>query len=160
MKVDLDRIDRAILVALQEDARLSNKELAARVGLAPSTCSERVKRLLAGGQLRGSHADVQPEALGISLQAMVFVQLAQHSAEAMNAFRRRVSTRPEVAAVYHVAGQYDFLVQIVARDVRQLQTIVLEHLSRSGEVRHLETALIFEHTRAPSLPNYIDPDET
>jgi DNA-binding Lrp family transcriptional regulator len=77
--VPLDRIDRALVRALQKDARLSNKELAAQVGLAPSSCLERVRRLRRTGVLRGFHADVAPEALGVGLQALIAVQLRQHS---------------------------------------------------------------------------------
>jgi DNA-binding Lrp family transcriptional regulator len=75
----LDRIDFALLAALQKDARLSNKELAARVALAPSSCLERVRRLREEGVLTGFRAQVDPRALGIAMQALVFVRLARHA---------------------------------------------------------------------------------
>ena len=79
----LDRIDRAILAALQQNARLANKELSARVGLAESSCHERVKRLVQSGVLRGFHAEVDPRALGVGLQALVAVRLARHTSAAV-----------------------------------------------------------------------------
>ena len=77
----LDRIDCTILEALQNDARLSNKELAARVGLAPSSCLERVRRLREDGILRSAHFVVDPHALGIGLQAMIAIRLHKHDRE-------------------------------------------------------------------------------
>lgn len=79
MDQPLDRIDRAILAHLQKNARLSNKELAAKVGLAPSSCLARVQRLTKQGVIKGFHAFVDPQALGIGLQALVAVKLKQHS---------------------------------------------------------------------------------
>ena len=83
-----DRIHFAILAALQNDARLSNKELAARVGLAPSSCLERVRRLRAGRVLLGFRALVEPRALGIAMQALVFVRLVRHARKQVAAFRQ------------------------------------------------------------------------
>jgi DNA-binding Lrp family transcriptional regulator len=151
VKEHLDRIDRHILALLQENARLSNKELAARVGLAPSTCLERVRRLQANSHLIGFHAEVAPASLGIQLQAMVFVQLERHTAELMSRFRERITPLPEVLATYHVAGQHDFLVHVAARSADDLQRIILE-LSRA-EIRHIQTALIFDHHRTQKLPD-------
>jgi DNA-binding Lrp family transcriptional regulator len=78
-KSSIDRIDGRILDELQKNARLSNKELAGRVGLAPSSCLERVRRLRRDGVPRGFHAEVDPGALGIGLQALIAVRLARHS---------------------------------------------------------------------------------
>ena len=83
----LDRIDMKILRALQNDARLSNKELAGIVGLAPSSCLERVRRLRKEKILLGSHARIEPSAVGIGLQAMIAVQLGQHSRDIVQRFR-------------------------------------------------------------------------
>ena len=79
----LDRIDRQILAALQNNARLSNKELAAVIGLAPSSCLERVRKLEESEVLRGYHADVAPAALGVKLQAMVAVRMREHSRDGL-----------------------------------------------------------------------------
>ncbi len=144
------------MAELSNNARLSNKELAAEVGLAPSSCLERVRRLQADGVLRGYHADVDPGALGIGIQAMIAVRLKQHSRELADSFRDHVRTRPEVVALWHVAGENDYLVQIAVRDVEHLRNFALDALTVRDEVAHLETSLIFEHRRAWNLPDYTE----
>lgn len=150
----LDRIDFAIIDALQNDARLSNKELAARVGLAPSSCLERVRRLVRDGRLRGFHADVPPEVLGIGLQAMIAVRLRVHSRETFEGFGGHVRSLPEAVSVYQMAGKDDFLVQVAVRDTHHLRELTTDQFASRGEVAHVETALIFDHHRRPALPRY------
>jgi DNA-binding Lrp family transcriptional regulator len=150
----LDRTDTRILEELQKDARLSNKELAARVDLAPSSCLERVRRLRSEGILRGFHAEVDPAALGVGLQAMISVRLARHSQRLSEEFRDRIAELPETVSVYHIAGMNDFLVQVAVHDVEHLRTFTLREISACEEVAHLETALIFEEKRGWTLPHY------
>ena len=150
----LDRIDFDILAALQNDGRLTNKELAGRVGLAPSSCLERVRRLREAGALRGSHAEVDPAVLGIGLQALLAVRLRQHSRDVVDAFRRYVRTVPEVTAVYHVTGAQDFLVHVAVRDSNHLRDMALDAFTTRPEVAHIETSLIFDYARVPRLPDY------
>lgn len=151
----LDRIDSILVAQLQNNARLSNKELAARAGLAPSSCLERVRRLTRTGVLRGFHAEVDPSAVGITLQAMIAVRLKQHSRNLAAAFRRHVDTLPEVVALFHIAGENDYLLQVAVRDVDHLRNFTLDGLTARDEVAHVETALIFEHVRKWSLPRYL-----
>jgi DNA-binding Lrp family transcriptional regulator len=144
---DMDRTDVAILDALQNDGRLSNKQLAAHVGLAPSSCFERVKKLTESGAIRGFHAEINPAALGYTLEAMIAVRLGQHSREHYDAFRKGVLALPEVKAVHHLAGENDFLVHVMARDTDHLRDLALDHFITRPEVGHIETWLIFEHVR-------------
>ncbi|MCA9682548.1 MAG: CHAT domain-containing protein [Myxococcales bacterium] len=95
----LDRIDHEILARLQNNARLSNKELAAEVGLAPSSCLARVQRLIRSGAVRGFHAEVDPKVMGVEMQALVFVRMARHQREAMQAFWDHLAALPEGIAV-------------------------------------------------------------
>jgi DNA-binding Lrp family transcriptional regulator len=143
----LDRTDFAILAALQNDARLSNKELAARVGLAPSSCLERVRRLRKTGVLTGFRALVDPGALGITMQALVFVRLARHARRQVRAFREHALSLPETIAVYHVAGQHDFLVHVGVRDANHLRDLAMDAFTSRREVSRIETHLIFEHVQ-------------
>ncbi|MBK7834781.1 MAG: Lrp/AsnC family transcriptional regulator [Gemmatimonadetes bacterium] len=150
MKTDkrtLDRIDRALVGALTKNARLSNKELAAMVDLAPSSCLERVRRLVREGTIRGFVADVDPSALGYSIEAMMAVRLRQHSREHYDAFREHALTLPEVVAVYHMAGENDFLVHVLARDAQHLRDLAIDRFITRAEVGHIETWLVFEHLR-------------
>lgn len=153
----LDRIDSDILAALQNDARLSNKELAARVGLAPSSCHERVRRLTARGILRGAHARVETAALGIGLEAMIGVRLARHSRDAVSAFQTALAAEAEVVGIYYLAGDTDFLVQVAVRDADHLRDFVLDRVTSRAEVGRVETSLVFDYARNPVLPNYAGP---
>lgn len=148
----LDRIDREILAALANNARLSNKELAAHIRLAPSTTLERFRRLVREGWVRGFHAEVDPRAFGLTLEAMIAVRLKQHARDQYEAFRAYVQTLPEVVAAYHMAGANDFLVHVRVRDADHLRDFAIDAFTTRPEVGHLETALVFEHLRggAPS----------
>jgi DNA-binding Lrp family transcriptional regulator len=153
----LDRIDFEIVRLLQNDARLSNKEVAARVGLAPSTCLGRVRRLTAERVLRGFHAEAEPRALGIGLQALLFVRLARHSRRQVEAFRAHALSLRETVALYHVGGRHDFLVHLAVRDADHLRDIALEGFTTRREVAHLETHLLFERISKPELPQWVAP---
>ena len=146
----LDQTDREILAALANNARLSNKELAARVGLAPSSCHERLRRLVQTGAVLGFHADVNPSVLGYGIEAMIAVRLPQHSRQNFDQFRAYVVTIPEVVDVYHVSGEIDFLVHVVARDAQHLRDLALDRFLSRPEVGHIETELIFDHLRPPA----------
>ena len=148
----LNRIDFAILAALQNDARLSNKQLAAHVGLAPSSCLERVRRLRATGVLTGFRALVEPRALGIAMQALVFVRLARHARKQVKAFRQHALSLPETVGLYHVAGQHDFIVHVGVRDANHLRDVAMDAFTSRREVARIETHLIFEHVPKPQLP--------
>ena len=153
MKPPMDRIDFAIMENLQKNARLSNKELAHRVQLSASSCLERVRRLNAAGVFRGFHAEVDPEALGLSLQAMITVRLRRHSRRDVVAFRAHLLALPEVLAVFHVGGSYDFVVHVAVRDSNHLRDLALDGFTSRPEVGQMETHLIFEYTRSMSLPS-------
>jgi DNA-binding Lrp family transcriptional regulator len=149
----LDVTDRAILAALQKDAGLSNKELARKIRLAPSSCLQRVRRLRDAGTIRGLHADVAPEALGIGLQAIFAVRFTHHLEKDVVAFRQQLRTRPEVVSAFHVSGIVDLLVHVVVRDVAHLRTLGVEAFTSHKLIAHVETSLIFEHERAKGLPD-------
>ncbi len=151
-----DRIDRAILALLQKNARLSNKELASRVGVAPSTCSERLRRLDESGVFLGFHADLEPKALGVGLQAMIAVRLHRHERTQVDRFRAYVEKLSEVVGFFHMAGANDFLVHVVVSDSDHLRDIAMGAFTAQAEVAHIETSIIFEHTRFQRLPDYAE----
>jgi DNA-binding Lrp family transcriptional regulator len=149
-KRPLDRIDTEILAALSNNARLSNKELAAAIDLAPSSTLERFRRLQRDGWIRGFHAEVDPRAFGLGLEAMIAVRLKQHSRDNFNSFRAYVQTLPEVVAAYHMAGENDFLVHVRVRDADHLRDFAIDRFTTRPEVGHLDTSLVFEHLRGGS----------
>lgn len=145
----LDRIDRVIVRQLQNNARTSNKELAAEAGVAPSTALERTRRLEAEGVLAGYHAEVDLEAVGVGVQALVSVSLRRHARPLVEAFERHALALPEVVQVFHTAGSSDFLVHVAVRDTEHLRTLALESFTERPEVARIETSLVFAHRRTP-----------
>ena len=141
----LDETDVAILRALAQDGRLPNNALAAAVGIAPSTCLGRVRALRERGVIRGFHADVDPAAFGLPLQALIAVQLRAHTRQQIDDFRRDAPALPGVLSVFHVAGRNDYLMHVAARSPDALRDFVVEHLSSHPAVAHAETSLVFEH---------------
>lgn len=143
----LDAIDRAILRAFQDDARVSNKELAARVHLSPSSCHERVKRLLREGIIGQARAEVSSAELGISLQALIGTRLRDHTSTNLEAFQAYVLEFEEVVALHHVTGEKDYFLRVAVRDAEHLRELVVK-LSARTELERLETFVILnEHSR-------------
>lgn len=155
----IDRIDARILELLQNNARMSNKELAAQVGIAPSTCLERVRRLVEERILLGFHAEVAPSALGIGIEAMIAVRLSRHERGVVEAFQAYSLGLREVLAVYHMAGENDFLVQVAVRDAAHLREVAMTAFTTRPEVAHMQTMLIFQHQASRSLPVYCEFEE-
>ncbi|NYI47199.1 DNA-binding Lrp family transcriptional regulator [Nocardioides aromaticivorans] len=144
---ELDAIDAAIVRELQDDARLANNVLAARVGIAPSTCHGRVRSLFERGVIRGAHAEIDQAAIGRPLQAMISVRLRPHARGELAAFAQAMAQLPEVLNVYFLAGADDFLVHVATAGSEELREFVVNHLSGTKDVAMTETSLIFEHLR-------------
>jgi DNA-binding Lrp family transcriptional regulator len=149
----VDRIDRHILTVLAEDARISNKELAKTVGLSQSACLERVRRLVERGVLKGAHADIDPGAFGIGVQAMVAVQLKRHTRSAVARFEETAIQLPQVVALYHMTGRNDYLAHAVAQDMDHLRDFTLDAITSLPEVSRVETSLLFKATKKPVWPD-------
>jgi DNA-binding Lrp family transcriptional regulator len=143
----LDPVDQVIVRELARDARLPNNELAARAGVAPSTCLGRVRALRERGVIRGYHADIDPAAIGRPLQAMIAVRLQADSRGHLRSFVAGMARLPEVLNVFFLAGKDDFLLHVAAASSESLRDFI-ERLSSNADVAYTETSLIFEHVRA------------
>ncbi|MBW0101676.1 Lrp/AsnC family transcriptional regulator [Pseudonocardia sp. KRD-291] len=144
----LDVTDRALLRLLERDARTPNSALAEQVGIAPSTCSGRVRALRESGVIRGYHADVEPAATGHPLQAMISVRLQADARSRLGEFVERVGRLPEVRDVYFLAGEDDYLLRVATADTGSLRDLVTT-LNEHRDVAGTRTSLIFEHHRPP-----------
>lgn len=140
----LDDTDRALVQALLDDGRLSNAEIARRVGLPESTCAGRIRSLRESGVVRGIHAEVDHAALGRPMEAIIALRFAVHTRGSMDSFRERIAAVPGVIAAYHVAGADDFLVHVTAPTSDDLRDMVLDHLTSVEGVAHAQTSLVFE----------------
>ena len=156
MKKTLDRIDYEILSLLRNNARISNKEIARKVGLAASTCLVRIRMLQSTGVISGFHAEVDPVSLGVGIQAMIAVRLIRHFKPDVEAFRSHALSLPEVVQLYHVAGPIDFLVHVWAQSSDHLRDLAMTAFTSREEVAHIETELIFEHIRSTEVPSFTE----
>lgn len=154
----MNRTDFEIIEALQNNARLSNKELAAHVGLAPSSCSERTRKLQEEGYFEGFHARVNPEKVGIGLQAMISIRLAHHTHNEVEGFRDYACSIHEVIRIFHVAGSEDFLVHVAVKDANHLRNLAMNAFTTRPEVAHIQTSLIFEMVDKAKYPLFTEFD--
>lgn len=140
----LDGTDRLILAELAADGRLTNAALAARAGIAESTCIHRVRALRQSGVITGFRARVDLAALGLPLQAVIKVRLGSHNREHVHSFHATLSGIPGVLTAFHVAGEDDYLLHVAVKSPEALRDLVLEHITVHPAVRHTETNLVFE----------------
>jgi DNA-binding Lrp family transcriptional regulator len=143
----IDDVDRRILNALHDDARIPNSVLADVVGIAPSTCHGRLRRLQDIGVIRGFYTDVDPVAIGRPLQAMISVSLQSNARGRIRHFIHEIRKLPQVIDVYFLAGADDFILHVAARDTDDLRAFVVENLNADPDVAGTQTSLIFEHLR-------------
>lgn len=140
----LDGTDLAILAELVADGRTTNAALAARVGVAESTCAYRVRALQRSGVVRQVSARLDLAALGHPIQAVVKVRLGSHDRDQVRALYDQLVDVPGVLTVLHMAGEDDFHVHVAVPTPERLRTLVLEHLTVHPSVRQVETQLVFE----------------
>jgi len=138
----MDRIDKMILSSLQENARISNIELAQDVGLSPSACLRRVSLLEKSGVIEGYHANLSLDKLGHSVVVLVNITLHGQSAEMMHEFEEAVQKVPQVLACFLVAGESDYLLRIAAQSVGDYGRIHTEMLSSLPHVLRMESNFV------------------
>ena len=149
--MSVDELDTAIVVELQRDGRQTNRELAERIGIAPSTCLERVRSLRGHGVIEGFHAEINLAAIGRPVQALIHVRLHPKIREAVEGFRDYVATLPETLAIFVVSGGDDFIIQVAVRDTGHLRDFVLDHVSRHRNIADVRTSLVYDHIRKTSV---------
>ena len=150
----LDPVDIDILANLYAELTINNKSLAAKVGLAASSCHERVKRLYQQGVIQHHSIQVNSEALGGHIQAMVAVRLARHDRDTIAGFQRALVDTVEVVSVYHTGGENDFLLHVSVPNALHLRDFVFDTITARDEVSHVETALVYDVQHSRRLPHY------
>lgn len=150
---EMDRIDRQLLAEVQRDARQTTGELAQRVALSPSPCWRRLKRLEASGAIRGYRAQLDPEHLGWGVTAFVHVMLESHQIEVATRFEDAVQAVPEIVACHNISGQYDFLLQVVARDLRHFGEFARSRIRTLPGVKEMNSSFSLREVKGGgSLP--------
>ncbi len=147
--LDLDAIDRRIMRALQRDGRLPVVALAEQVGLSPTPCQRRVRRLEEAGVIARYAAVLDPARLGLPLQAFVMVGLSSHAEEVVQGFQRAVAERPEVLAAYAMSGEMDYLLHILAADFEAYAEFALKALLRMPGVKETRSSFVLAALKPP-----------
>ncbi|ABM05039.1 transcriptional regulator, AsnC family [Psychromonas ingrahamii 37] len=141
--IKLDRIDKNILRLMQGNARISNLELADRVGLSPTPCSRRVKRLEESGIIDKHVTLLKPSVLGLNLTAMIGISMDRHTPDRFDKFERAVATLPEVLECLIVTGQSaDFLLKVVVRDMQHYEKFLLGQLTKLEGVTGVHSSFV------------------
>ncbi|MBS7670137.1 Lrp/AsnC family transcriptional regulator [Croceicoccus gelatinilyticus] len=149
----LDRFDRRIIAALQEDARMTVAQIAERVSLSATPVSRRLKKLEDDGVITGYSPRLDARKLGFPLDAYIMINLQAHSDEIIDRFEGEIKDNPYVIACHAVTGEMDYLLHVTARDMEHLSEITLKTLVRIPGVRDVKSILVLENVKtSPALP--------
>ncbi len=148
-----DRIDRQILELLQDDGRMTNVDLAERVGLTAPPCLRRVRALEEQGAIRGYHASLDAATLGYPITVFALVSLRSQAEQDLAAFEVYIETIPEVRECHMLNGEIDFILKIVATDLKAFQEILTTHLTPAPNVASVKTSLTIRTAKnLPGIP--------
>ncbi|WP_204358473.1 Lrp/AsnC family transcriptional regulator [Streptosporangium sp. 'caverna'] len=142
---DLDELDTAILRELQIDARRTNRDIAAAVGVSPTTALDRTRALRERGVIRGALLDVDLAAIGRPVQALIAVRIRPPSRRNIEAFRNWVSRLPDTLGVFVTTGTEDFIIHVAVPDNDSLYAFVIDKLTERAEIADVRTSVIYEH---------------
>lgn len=150
---NLDAIDRRLLAELQDEGRVTNVELAQRVGLTAPPCLRRVRALEDAGVIRGYHADLDPAKLGYSIMVFALVSLKSQAEDALRQFEDHMRALPEVRECHMLNGEIDFIVKIVSRDLQSFQEFLTSKLTAAPNVASVKTSLTIRTAKqVPGVP--------
>jgi len=144
---DIDRIDRKILAALQQDGRMTNADLAETIGLSPTATSERTKRLIRDGYITGFAAEVNPDKIGRGLLVFVQVKLDRTTADVFDAFARAVARTPDILECHMVAGGFDYLIKSRVSDMSEYRKLLADIVLSLPGVRETHTYAVMENIK-------------
>jgi DNA-binding Lrp family transcriptional regulator len=147
----LDELDTAILRELQHDARRTNRDVAAAVGVSPTTALDRTRSLRERGIIRQAILDVDLAAIGRPVQALIAVRIRPPSRRTIEAFRNWVSQLPDTIGVFVVSGSEDFLIHVAVPDNNSLYAFVIDKLTERPEVTDVRTSVVYEHLRKHTI---------
>lgn len=144
---ELDELDTAILRELQVDARRTNRDVAAAVGVSPTTCLDRIRSLRDRGVIRGALLDVDLAAIGRPVQALISVRIRPPSRANIDAFRDWATSQPDTLGVFVTSGPEDFLLHVAVPDNDALYSFVIDRLTERAELADVRSSVVYEHLR-------------
>jgi DNA-binding Lrp family transcriptional regulator len=141
----VDELDKAILRELQTDARRTNRDIAAAVGVSPSTALERTRALRERGIIKRAVLDIELSRIGRPVQALIAVRIRPPSRAVIEGFRDWVSSLPETIGLFVTTGNEDFIIHVAVRDNDSLYGFVIDRLTQRREVADVRTSVVYEH---------------
>jgi Lrp/AsnC family leucine-responsive transcriptional regulator len=138
----LDSIDRKILHIIQDNARMTNTELAARIGMSPPPVLERVKKLEKRGYIKKYAALLDPDKVGCGTIVFVSVALAIHQYKSVSSFVKKIQALPEVLECYHLTGEEDYLLKVFVKDIKEYESFVLNKLTKIPGLNKIKTSFV------------------
>lgn len=139
----MDDIDRKIVRAVQRDGRMSNRDLADRVGLSPSPCLRRLKMLEKSGVIRGYHAEIDAQLYGLPITVFIRVRLERHDEDTVNAFEAKVRANDNIVECHVMTGQSDYLLRVMVADLSDYERFVRRELQSIGGVASIDTSFAY-----------------
>ena len=147
-----DKADLGILRILLQDSRRTLQEIGAEVGLSPTSCWSRIKRLEAEGVIRRYTVDVDPRSLGYQDTVIVQLTLESHTDDTLYAFGQVLATIPEILEAYLVSGDYDYYIRIAVRDTRDYERLLREKLYKIPGIRHSKSSFVLRVLKEATVP--------
>lgn len=148
----MDRLDRKILQTLQSNSRASLQEIGAAVGLSPSPCWGRIKKMEEAGIITGYTVRLNPAAIGLTETVLVMVTLDSHSDNTLEKFGQVLATIPEIVEAHLVSGEYDYLLRVVVKDTRDYERLLREKLYKIKGIRHSQSSFVLRTLKSADLP--------
>ncbi|PYG87408.1 Lrp/AsnC family transcriptional regulator [Ruminiclostridium sufflavum DSM 19573] len=142
MSVTFDELDKQLIDLLQSDSSISNKDLAEKVGLSPSACLSRTKRLKEIGAIKKFAAIVDEKMLGYEVTAFTFITLSPHNRDISNAFLSKIKDTPQILECYNISGSWDYLIKIISHDLADCRDFLIDTLLSFPGVNKIETSMV------------------
>ncbi|MBL0331186.1 MAG: Lrp/AsnC family transcriptional regulator [Bacteroidetes bacterium] len=147
MSHHLDKIDLKILKILQENAKITNLQLSAEIGLSPAPTLERVKKLEQAKLIKGYYTKVNEEALGVGIKAIIQITLTRQIENAIANFKKEINKIPEIMECYQVTGSADYILIVMLKDIRDFEMLISNRLSKMEEIGQMQTMMILSKVK-------------
>lgn len=147
MNINLDNIDLKILRILQENAKITNLQLSSEIGLSPAPTLERVKKLERKKLIKGYHAQLNSELVGIGISAIIQITLTRQVENAISNFKKEINKIPEIMECYQVTGNADYVIKVMMKDMRAFEELISQKLSKMEEIGQMQTMVILSQIK-------------
>ena len=151
MKNEIDSKDIQILSLLLNNARLSNKEIAAKVEIAQSSTHDRIKKLTQKGYIKGAHIQIDQTKLGLNIEVMLAIKLNKQHRSIIGDFIKKASQFPGVLQIFHMAGNNDFILHVAVKDSDELRGFILDRLSTLDYIQSTETTMVLHNEKVNNI---------